>query len=122
MKRVEYRPIPEMSRDEVEGAIRRDDPEEVSVAVLSAALHSDDPEWAESVCLYLAAHQHPSVRGNAVLGFGHLSRLHGSLDEPKVKPVIESALHDPDAYVRGQAECAADDVEHFLKWKLRRGT
>jgi hypothetical protein len=34
--------------------------------------------------------------------------------------VIEAALKDEDAYVRGHANDAADEVEFFLKWKVER--
>jgi hypothetical protein len=34
--------------------------------------------------------------------------------------VIEDGLRDSDNYVRGQAESAADDAQHFLRWKISR--
>lgn len=34
------------------------------------------------------------------------------------QPVIEAGLQDPDSYVRGQANAAADDVEWYLGWEL----
>jgi hypothetical protein len=34
--------------------------------------------------------------------------------------VVEEALRDENEWVRGQAECAADGIEQFLKWKLKR--
>jgi hypothetical protein len=33
-------------------------------------------EWGEGVCARLANHEHFNVRGNAILGFGHLARIH----------------------------------------------
>ena len=120
MDQSRYEPISETSRAEVGAAIERDDPEELLRVVLSAALHAEDPAWAEELCLHLALHSHPNVRGNAVLGLGHLSRSHGRLDRARAEPVIRAALGDADAYVRGQAEAAADDVEHFLGWRLGR--
>jgi hypothetical protein len=62
------------------------------------------------------------VRGNAVLGFGHLARRFRRLDEGVVRPIIENALLDADPYVRGQADAAADDVAHFLGWKVKGRT
>lgn len=66
----------------------------------------------------LSSHPHFNLRGNAVLGFGHIARVHGQLDENVVHPIIAAALRDPDAYVRGQASCAADDTAFFLGWKF----
>ena len=120
MRRMKYEAIEPQSKDAVESAILRNDPNKLLYAVLSAALYSDDPDWAEGVCLRLAEHEHFNVRGNAVLGFAHIARIHGRLDESKVRPLIEAALEDESEYVRGQADAAADDVEFFLKWKVQR--
>jgi len=117
---MKYEPIEPRTKEAVESAISRNDPNELLYAVLSAALYSDDLDWAEGVCLQLAEHEHFNVRGNAILGFGHLARIHRRLDEGRVKLLIEAALEDESEYVRGQAESAADDVEFFLKWKVHR--
>lgn len=117
---MKYEPIEHRSKGEVESAISRNDPNELLYAVLSAALYSDDGNWAEGICLRLSSHEHFNVRGNAILGFGHIARIHKKLNETKVKPVIEAAMNDQSDYVRGQADAAADDVEFFLKWKLDR--
>jgi hypothetical protein len=117
---MKYEVITPRSKDEVESAISVNDPAELLYAVLSAALHSDDQRWAESVCLRLSNHENFNVRGNAIQGLGHIARIHGSLNEIKVKPVIEAVFNDQSDYVRGQADDAADDVEFFLKWKVDR--
>lgn len=117
---MRYKAIEPRSKDAVESAISRNDPNELIYAVLSAALYADDPDFAEGICVHLAAHEHFNVRGNAVLGFGHLARIHRRLNEGLVKPLIEAALADESAYVRGQANAAADDVEFYLKWKVFR--
>lgn len=117
---MKYEAIVPRGREEVESALSRDDTEELSSAVVSAALYSDDSVWAEDLCLRLAGHADANVRGNAVLGFGHIARIHGRLDEGRVSPLIEAALRDESQYVRGHAESAADDVEHFLGWKVGR--
>ena len=120
MPKMEYEVIGKMSRDDVDAVIQRNQPDELLMTVLSAALYSDDPEWAESICLRLAGHEHFNVRGNAIVGFGHIARVHGKLNADRIKSIIEAALSDGSEYVRGQAETAADDVEHFLKWQFAR--
>lgn len=115
---MKYEAIKPRSKEDVESAISRNNPNELLYAVLATALHSDDPEWAEDICSRLAAHEHFNVRGNAVLGFGHIARIHRRLNEVRVKPLIEAALRDESDYVRGQADAAADDVKFFLKWKI----
>ena len=117
---MKYEAIEPRSQEEVEAAISRNDPDELSYALVSASLYSDDPNWAEDICLRLAKHEHFNVRGNAILGFGHIARIHRQLNESKVKPLIEAAMRDGSDYVRGQAHATADDVEFFLKWKVNR--
>src|SRR4029450_6947395 len=105
-----------MAGAEVEAAIQRDHPEELLVAVLSAALHGRDLEWAQRICVTLAGHEHFNVRGNAILVLGNLARLPGRLDRSMALPIIEAGLADSHEYVRGQADAAAGDVGHFLGW------
>jgi hypothetical protein len=113
-----YEPISQLSQDQIEECITRNDPHELLHAVLSAALYAEDQDFAEQVCLKLARHEHFNVRGNALLGFAHIARIHGKLNEKEVRPLVEIGLHDQDDYVRGQAEDARDDIEHFLGWKF----
>ena len=114
-----YESIPEMSRGEIADAVARNRPDELLYAVLAAALYDPDSVWAEDLCLRLATHPHFNVRGNAILGLAHIARLHGRLDRARAQPALEAALRDADDYVRGQADAAADDVEHFLGWRFR---
>ncbi len=117
---MKYETIEPRGKDEIESAISRNNPDELLHAVISAALYADDAEWAEGVCLRLVHHQDFNVRGNAILGFGHIARVHRKLNASRVKPLIEAALNDESDYVRGQAYATADDVEFFLKWKINR--
>jgi hypothetical protein len=112
-----YGPIPELSRTEIEEAIRRDDSEELLIAVVSAALYLE-PDFSESTCIQLAKLPNFNVRGKAILGFAHIARLHSNLNKQLVRPLMVQALIDDNEYVRGQAEAAKDDLEHFLGWKF----
>ncbi|HEX8274323.1 MAG TPA: hypothetical protein VF615_16925 [Longimicrobiaceae bacterium] len=105
---------------DVEAVIARGLPDELLHVPVAVSLDPPDCAWAQEVCLRLAAHPHFNVRGNAVLGFGHLARTCGALEEARVRPIVEAALRDPHEYVRGQAEAAADDLAHFLGWTLDR--
>jgi hypothetical protein len=117
---VRYEPIPKWTASEIEAILVQNRPDEVCLAALSAALYADDSLWAEAICLRLAQHPNAAVRGNAILGFGHIARLHQHLTRTLTQPVIERALQDENNYVRSQAENAADDVNVFLKWELKR--
>ena len=106
------------SREEVENAIASNSETELIDMVISASMFAEDGDWAETVCLRLANHSNSSIRGNAILGFGHISRVHGKVSSPVVKDLLKNALLDQDEYVRGQAEAALDDLEHFLGWQI----
>jgi hypothetical protein len=116
---VKYDPIEPMSREDAERAAVSAEAAVVLRAVLAVALHDNELAWAEAYCERFARHPDPRVRGNAMLGFGHLARRFRQLDAGRVRPLLEAGLSDPDAFVRGQSEAAADDAEHFLGWRLR---
>ena len=118
MPELVYESIPAFNRQSIEQALERNDPDELLIIVLSAALHGDDPSFVESVCVLLAEHRHFNVRGNALLGFAHLARIHRSLNEEVVKPLILNRLQDEHEYVRQHAADARDDIEHFLGWRF----
>ena len=117
---MRYEAIPEPGGYDIDAALGRGDLAELRLIALSTSLHSESPEQAEEICLRLARHADGITRGNPVLGLGHLARIHRRLTEGSARPVLEAALRDPDAWVRGQATCAADDIEQYLVWKLDR--
>jgi hypothetical protein len=118
VQRARFESIPEWTRAEVEAAIDRNEPDELLYAVLAAALYAEDPKWAEDVCYQLASHPHFNVRGNALLGFAHIARIHRVLDRQRVQPLLEAGMRDGHEYVRGHAYDAVDAVEHFLGWTI----
>lgn len=113
-----------MTLAHITAALVRNDADEllhIPIALSMEPPEEEHPGYAESVCRQLAAHANANVRGNAILGFGHLARTAGIIWKPKeVRALVEAGLADPDEYVRGQASAAADDLRHFLKWKLKR--
>jgi hypothetical protein len=109
------------SRDKVERALAADDAEALLSAVIAVSMHEEDQKYSEQLCLRLSRHSHFNVRGNAILGFGHIARIHGKLNQEFVYPIIADALKDGNEYIRGQAECAKDDTTQFLGWKYENG-
>jgi hypothetical protein len=114
-----YESIPDYSREEIKQATVNNDVETLLRIVLSIALYAEDVNYAQDFCIKFSNHAHFNVRGNSILGFGHLARIHGELDENLVKPIIESGLNDKNEFVRQQSDCAKDDTEFFLKWKYK---
>jgi len=117
--RMQYEDVPAMTKAEVLDGLARADVEGLQTIALSAALRIADWRWAQGVCLQLTRHSEPVIRGNAILGLGHLARIHRCLDRELVEPAIRSALIDSDEHVRSQADSAADDIATFLGWQLR---
>lgn len=115
---MRYEPIDDISIAEARAAIARDDPEELAYVPIALGLYAEDLEAAQTLCVGLADHADPAVRGNALLGFGHLARRFRRLDRDRVAPLVKRGLSDPDHFARGQAHAAADDLLHFLGWKL----
>lgn len=113
-----------MDLSDIKAALARNAPDELLHIPLALSLEppeDDHPGYAESVCRDLARHPHPNVRGNAILGFGHLARTAGIIWKPKeVRALVESGMADTAEYVRGQAETAASDLRHYLKWNLKK--
>lgn len=107
------------TREQVEAVLAGGAPEDLVYVPVVISMDPPDGNWAEEICLRLAAHSDPKVRGNAVLGLGHLARVVGQLNLDVALPIVRAALTDPDPWVRGQADAAADDVEHFLKTPVR---
>lgn len=85
------------------------------------SLYLPDDVNVEAICIALSAHSDVFVRGNALIGFGHLARATRHLNEARVKPILEAALHDEEPSVRARADDAMSDIAHFLGWSFSRG-
>ena len=103
-------------RSDVEAVILRADPAELLYVPIVISLDPPDCMWASEICIQLSKHSESTVRGNAILGFGHLSRTCGELDREIIQPIIQAALNDLEQNVRDHANSAVDDTSHFLGW------
>lgn len=105
--------------EDVHAALQRNDPGELALVSITVALSFPDFTGAQEVCVRLSAYEDPKIRGNAVAALGHLARRFRKLDEGTVKLIIESALRDPDEYVRVHAKSSADEIHQFLGWEIK---
>ena len=105
---------------DVEAVLSRGDPDELLYVpiVLGMSAPAFERAWVEQVCFRLADHPHFNVRGNAILGLAHIARTCRALDTQVAIPVVAKALADPHDYVRGHAQNAAEDLEHFLQVRV----
>lgn len=116
----QFEDIPQWNHETVEQAVFDNDVEALLQAVIAVSMHDANWRYAQDLCVRLSSHPHFNVRGNAVLGFGHIARVHRQLEQGTVQSIIEAALSDPDDYVRGHAVDAADDTSHFLGWRYHQ--
>jgi hypothetical protein len=101
-------------------AIAANDIDKLGSMIIAAALCEEDFDFVQRICVQLSSHSDEIVRGNAVLGFGHLARLFEALSDEAID-IVRARLRDPSSYVRGQAHAAADDLSHFLGAEVRSG-
>jgi hypothetical protein len=115
---MRFQDLPHFTDADVEAALERNDPEELQFVPLTLALAGPDPLSAQMFCVRLCSHRDTRVRANSLISLGHLARRFRMLDETLVKPLIQQALLDPDAAVRGNAKSAADEIHQFLHWDI----
>jgi hypothetical protein len=99
-------------------AIHKNDADALGPMIIAASLYEDDFDIAYGACVQLSSHPDEVVRGNAILGLGHLARLFGHLGN-EAPEIVKRGMADPSAYVRGQAYAAAGDLQHFLGIEVR---
>jgi hypothetical protein len=99
-------------------AIEADDANVLAPMIVAASLYEDDFNIAYGACMRLSTHADEVVRGNAILGLGHLARLFEQLG-PEAPEIVKRGLTDSSAYVRGQAHATAGDLQHFLGVEVR---
>ena len=110
----DYVSIRDFAPTEVVTLIERDEPRELQYVSVGVGMYSDDPAWAQDVCMTLAHHRDPLVRGNALLGIAHIARRFGTINVAAIVPIIKAAQAESNEYVRFQANDAWDDIEHYV--------
>jgi len=79
---------------DVEAVLVRGDPAELLYVPIVVGMNAPRCEqaWAERVCFELAGHPNFNVRGNALLGLGHIARTCRQLDLSRAMPLIARRL------------------------------
>lgn len=104
-------------RAALDAALEADDVEALREMVVAVTTLGDDAELATDLVRRLVTHEDEFVRGNAVLGVGHIARRFGSV-APDLLPRVRAAAIDPSEHVRGHAVSAADDLLMFAGIEL----
>ncbi|WP_269532856.1 hypothetical protein [Chitinimonas sp. BJYL2] len=107
-----------MASDSTLAALNRNQPNELLHLVVAISLNEANIDEAIEVCSILAKHPDANVRGNALLGFGHIARRFNRLPKDPVETLVKSGLKDSSAYVQAQSLTAVEDIEQFVGWKI----
>ena len=112
---MKYEAVEAVTHEEAEAIARAGEAYALSRIAVAIALADEDLVWSTTFLLALTKSEHVNVRGNALLGFGHLARRFRAIPNTRaVAAAITEGLADADAFVRGQADAAADDVRQFI--------
>jgi hypothetical protein len=103
--------------DDLQRAIAADEVMALGTLIVGAALYEEDFDAAYGACLALVHHRDELVRGNALLGFGHIARRFRRIGDEALD-LVRAATVDSSVYVRGQAESAAMDLRDYLGLKV----
>jgi hypothetical protein len=103
------------SREKILKDLFSSNAELVVECLLSLAHFDNDWKWSQEQCIKFAKSDNESVRGIAMLCFGHIARIHRNLNIGIVKPILYQGLKDESLFVRGHAQNALDDLEIFLE-------
>lgn len=112
-KRLQYKPVLEFSRKEMEEMLQSGIPEQIDEALWSAAYYDPDWRWVQSQCLLFLGHSDLSVRTSAVICLGTHVNFGGHLDLALVLPALHKAGEDP--CLRACVEDTLSDISHHIK-------
>lgn len=117
---MKYEQIDPIDRNQAEKLLAGRRRDVICRTLVSVASFESDRRWAQSQCLKFARHDDPFVRGVAATCLGHLARVHRTIDEDEVLPVVRELLRDKDPGTRGKAQDTLSDFSTFLGWNDRK--
>ncbi|MBW7473877.1 hypothetical protein K0T92_03900 [Paenibacillus oenotherae] len=100
---------------EIMNLINSDNPGTIVNGLLSLTFNADDGEFVQELMVHYTQHKNENIRGIAILCFGHIARIHATVNKELIIPLINDALKDESSFVRGHAHSALDDINMFCK-------
>lgn len=117
MRYVEVEPI---TRPEAEVAFASGVSHAICHALVRLVYHDPDWKWLQEKCIEMSENSDSEVAGVAVTCFGHLARIHRTLDLERVLPILKTLQVNPE--IAGRVEDALDDIEMYLDLEIERPT
>jgi hypothetical protein len=110
---MKYENIPKLQRDKAEKLLQQGNLSQKQSALLSLALYDLDWKWVQEKCLNYIVDRDEGLLITAIVCLGHVARIHRTIDQSKVLPVLQDLLNEND--FKGYASDAIDDISVFVK-------
>ena len=110
---MSYQEVLPITRQEAEAVFSGQNIKDICDALVRVTYHDNDPHWLQKLCFRFCRHDSAEVRGLAVQCFGHIARIHRTLDLQRVKAVLTELLADTE--ISGRVEDAMDDINMFVR-------
>jgi len=112
MSDLKYQKVEPIARGDGEAIIHNGPVKEIPLTLIRLAYFDTDWAWVQDKCISLSSHENVWVRRACVICFGHIARIHGTIDRAKVDPVLHRLRNDPE--VASAVEEAYSDFQIFL--------
>lgn len=112
---MKYQTMPPIDKDDAIQIFAKGVPEEIQETLVRVALHESDWQWAQAQCLAFLEQPNFEIRRVAIICFGHLARIHRTLDLDVVLPSLQQMREYPSLI--GTVDDAMSDIEMFIVMK-----
>lgn len=102
-----------IDRKSAELALQSNNFKIVCDALLRITYHDPDIIWVQNICIKFLEKKNIEIKRLAIICLGHLTRIHKTLDNNRVLPILQKLKNDKNLY--GTVEDALDDIDIFLK-------
>lgn len=106
-----------ITHEEADEAFASNDPEKIKDALIRTVFFDDNPQRIQQKCLIYLDSEHPDLQREAIIGLGHLARIHGKLDKKLVVNKLKNL--EKNSNFREEVEDTLDCIEEFLDVKRR---
>jgi len=111
----------EFSDSDVWDAIKSDDVEALTLIPIKLCFCHENWRFVQDVSVRRSEHPNEYVRGNSFRGFAYTAMNLNKLEKNIVKPILLRGIKDESDWVKGCAQDALDDINHYLWVENRFG-
>ena len=104
-----------ITHQEADKAFASNDPEKIKDALIRTVFFDENPQRIQTKCLIYLDNENSDLQREAIIGLGHLARIHGKLDKTIVVPKLKAL--EKNSELIEVIEEALDDIEAFLDVK-----